>query len=827
MRFIATVLLTVSLSASLLARTIEPAYISPISITESSELAETTYTELSDRIFYITAGATLGFFSFYSRLGAGIFHFLPWTSKIGKEWMFFSQLLNSASEQAFRQSFNQRKTAALSSTSSSYTSWNKNREQLSQIGASSEEERKLLSFLEKRWLAKSTGFFPWVIKRVCPCFGISVQVHPETTSCYARMPSQGISETYRRRMEAWKELLPHPHDFPLVLTRPCDITHFLPTCIRASVNEPIKTTVKRLDKRDSMITLDVTDIFKDRIYTQEAWDAYREEFCKACKEVNIDTKKILCIETLLQDEIGGIRILSLYPSYTKEIERQQEYLINWVSTFGLSANRVELDRAPALSHSASSIRHTTSIAIKPRTKKELLAYLKVFEESWRSCQPQKNLLVLSTVQLLRGLIENVSGEKWDEISRCGTRASATQLAFSKIQEELQFLAQEKEETLFFDTASHVEQIHANLSALLEIFSPFTNIHFPAIYAEVLKSLPPKLKPLTSYGVHASGMSSLAGVFKATERMLGRIPNLIFGENAYFECINAAKLVSQATLVQDATEKDWQRVDLILANFNPVLRRVDFKATEYHVETVAESLRKALFSRIEKPLVLAVDCTLDYIDSKRVGDLLAEFQEEIKKGVLNVICYRSGLKFDLFGMDNYSGAPFYMIHSEDSRWKNFDSLLTDPVLQTDRLSLNWFCLAYKNVAPYLELYRKEIFDNTRALLNSVPKRLFDPKSSYRIVPVSQDAEAAFLDIKISGPLHEIRGSTLAGGSLYLKCMKSGHPIFYRPSLGFYHPNFTMIFGEECSTIRLTLGLDPSQVDVLADCFAALDALNADN
>jgi hypothetical protein len=466
----------------------------------------------------------------------------------------------------------------------------------------------------------------------------------------------------------------------------------------------------------------------------------------------------------------------------------------------------------------------TCISIKPRAKKELLAYLKVFEESWRSCQPQKNLLVLSTVELLRGLIENISGEKWEEISRCATRASAAQLAFSKIQEELQLLAQEKEETLFFDTASHVEQIHANLSALLEIFSPFTKVDFPAIYAEILKSVPPKLKPLTSYGIHASGMSSLAGVLKATERTLGRIPYLIFGENAYYECINAAKLVSHATLVQDATERDWQRVDLILANFNPVLRRVDFKATEYHVENVAESLHKALSSRIEKPLVLAVDCTLDYIDSKRVGDLLAEFQEEIKKGVLNVICYRSGLKFDLFGMDNYSGAPFYMIHSEDSHWKNFDSLLTDPALQTDVLSLNWFCLAYQNVAPYLELYRKEIFDNTRALLNRVPKRVFDPKSSYRIVPVSQDADAAFLDIKISGPLHEIRGSALAGGSLYLNCMQKGHPIFYRPSLGFYHPNFTMIFGEECSTIRLTLGLDPSQVDVLAGCFTALDELN---
>ena len=56
------------------------------------------------------------------------------------------------------------------------------------------------------------------------------------------------------------------------------------------------------------------------------------------------------------------------------------------------------------------------------------------------------------------------------------------------------------------------------------------------------------------------------------------------------------------------------------------------------------------------------------------------------------------------------------------------------------------------------------------------------------------------------------------------MEGGHQIFYRPSLGFYHPNFTMLFGEESSTIRLTLGLDPAQVDLLVECFEMIDALN---
>ena len=269
----------------------------------------------------------------------------------------------------------------------------------------------------------------------------------------------------------------------------------------------------------------------------------------------------------------------------------------------------------------------------------------------------------------------------------------------------------------------------------------------------------------------------------------------------------------------------KQVDLILAQFNPVLRRIDFEITEYRVEKVVETLHKVLSFDREKPLTLALDCTLDFIDSPRVSHLLNEFQKEIKMGSLNIICYRSGLKFDLFGMDNYCGAPFFMIHNQETKWAHFDLILNDPGLQTDRLSLNWFCLAYKCAADQLELYRKQIFDNTRALLNKVPQRLLhDQSSNYRIIPVEEGADLAFLDIKIFGPLHAIRGGLLAGGSLYLKCMEGGHPIFYRPSLGLYHPNFSMIFCDNFTTIRLTLGLDPAQIDVLAKTFELIDSLN---
>ncbi len=378
--------------------------------------------------------------------------------------------------------------------------------------------------------------------------------------------------------------------------------------------------------------------------------------------------------------------------------------------------------------------------------------------------------------------------------------------------------------MFSDTANHLEQIHANLSSLLEIFTPYVSADFPAIYLNLLTSIPTNLKSLTSCAVHASGMTSVTGIFKALEKNLGRAPRVLYGENTYFECIQHAELVSKASPANEASRTDLQEVDLILAQFNPVLKRIDYQVTEYKTENVAEILQKSLKVREGKPLTVALDCTLDYINSPKVASLLNEFQDEIASGILNVICYRSGIKFDLFGMDNYCGAPFYMIHTQSPTWTGFDALLTDPALQTDRLSFNWFCLAYQNAAPQLDLYRKQVFDNTRAFLNKVPAGLFSNNASYRIIPVKEGADPAFVDIKISGLLHQMKGPALIAGCLSLKCMEGGQPIFYRPSLGLYHTNFTMLFSEECTTMRLTLGLDPAQVDVLVDCFETIDALN---
>ncbi|MES2345314.1 MAG: hypothetical protein V4494_05200 [Chlamydiota bacterium] len=791
--------------------------------------SSTIFHDLSEKALYLGAGSVLSSISFIAKLGWAICLVSPWTSNISNECYLLSTLCERTAKRLFTHTF----TKSHSSFSSfegippAYHSWYLNQALLSQIPTFSEEDKKLLFFLEKRWLAKATGFFSSVIHWLCPCFKIFMQVHPETTNSYARDPSNKFSHTYLNRVEEWKQSLPHPEQYPLILTRPFDCHEYLPSYIGAAQYEKIETILERcalqIRTLNSKVVVDLTQVLpqdaSDKELWIKAWNAYRAVFSQRCKKLNLDPSHIICIQTVKQEEIGGIRLLPLIDAPSNTLNQHHHFLLEWISKFGISANRIELDRWTGIPTSSSH----SSLPIPFQSKEEFVSYLDFFDHTWKSDQPEKTLMVAGALQLLKGLCAHISDTQWNEIISSKAKLSVIQLSFLKIQEQFNDLAQEKKEAPFYDTAYHVEQIQANLTALLEIFKPFTPHDFLVIYSAALTSIPEGLKPLTSYGIHTSAMTSLSGIFKVLEKTLGRPPRVFFGENTYFEIIRIAELISENSSIPNIVEKNWENVDLILAQFNPVLKRIDLPPKEYQVEPVAEILHQCLNARQGKPVTLGLDCTLDFINSKKVNQLLTEFQQELERGALNIICYRSGVKFDLFGMDNYCGAPFYMIHNQDEKWAPFDALLTDPVLQTDSLSLNWFCLAYQNATPQLELYRKLIFDNTRALLDKIPKRLlYDKNTTYRVIPSAKDADLGFIDIKIFTSLHVLRGG-LIGGLFTLKCMEEGHLVFYRPSLGFYHPNLSTIFGEDSTTIRLTLGLDPSQIDILQECFNTINAL----
>lgn len=743
-----------------------------------------------------------------------------WNPKFSKECFFLGATTDSMVRQIGLHLL-QRKTVL--AEDEPLSSWMRNSQRLSEIPAFSTQLQHILRFLERRWLAKANGFFPSMINWAYPCYGISVQVHPETISTYARDPGTASSITYEKRVQSWKEILPHPFSYPLILTRPCSITRYLPPSFSVARKEKMEEGVlwaeKHLEERSYAI-LDLTALFPPcEAVWMKTWESLRGRFSQQFEQRKIDPARILCIQNLKRGEIGGIRLLPLESVSKEKRELQHRFLIEWISHFGFAANQIELDRWPIETEQKA---RKGEIPAKVLSKEIWSADLKDFEKNWKAPSLEQRLMVDGDLKVLKGWIGMVSDSEWNQISRCPTRSKLAEFYFSNILEQLWQLRKKKER--FFEAAAHFEQIHANVSALLEIASPFSGSAFSAIFSDRLSMVPVPLKHLLSCALHNAGMTSAAGILKAAEGTAGGPPRVIYGENSYFENILTAKEVSRSCSVEEAAEEDWKEVDLLMLQFNPALRRTFMEATEYRVEPIEAILRKTLAARkTQKPLTAAIDCTFDYIHSRKVGALLETFQNEIEEGILNLICYRSGLKFDLFGMDNFCGAPFFQIHSRDPKWAAFDALLSDPALQTDRLSLNWFCLAYRFAADELDLYRKRIFDNTRSLLDRLPPQIFE-KGTYRIVPIEKAAEAGFLDIKVFGSFHNFKGSGLICGPIVNDCLLAGHPIFYRRSVGFYHPNISILFGKENATIRLTLGLDPEQVDCLAESFYKISLLN---
>ncbi|HEY5236446.1 MAG TPA: hypothetical protein VIJ14_09730, partial [Rhabdochlamydiaceae bacterium] len=395
------------------------------SISAPEEKIQTVCHKIFEGSCYFGAGTALKSASFLARLGWGICQISPWASTAGNECILLSQMCNSAAEHLFAQMLrgSPPSTPFFTRVPISQWSWHLNQTLLSQIPALSKEEQQLLHFLEQRWLAKSTGFFSSVINWVYPCFGVSIQVHPETTSCYSRDPSIKFSQTYKNRVEDWKESLPHPKDFPLILTRPFELQGYLPFCLEVPQDEKIQTTVERtalkMQKTDTQVIVDLTHVFtdnaKDRKKWLQTWKAYCQQFSQACKERHLSLNQILCIQRIQQEDIGGIRLLPLVASSTEDVNLQHQYLLHWISTFGLSANRIELDRWTFSSNIPIREHSAPPLLLEFQSKEEFIFYLDSFDQNWKSVHPQKTLMCKGTMQVLKGLFNNLSEEKWGEI----------------------------------------------------------------------------------------------------------------------------------------------------------------------------------------------------------------------------------------------------------------------------------------------------------------------------------------------------------------------------------------------------------------------------
>lgn len=448
---------------------------------------------------------------------------------------------------------------------------------------------------------------------------------------------------------------------------------------------------------------------------------------------------------------------------------------------------------------------------------------KLAEQELLTRYPYLKALGCSTLQLVRGLLYEMKRDKWSQLN---TNLDTRQLVQNSLFRLLQHLTKaENHLTHFGKFTQAIELAHNEMASLLKLFAPFAAQDFSAIYTQQLRVIPDELKAYVKAGLTKSSMNTLAGVQVALSKLF-KHPCRVYQQEAHFEIVLS---MGRDYALKDALQlSSLEQPHLYVADFNHNIN-LDPAHNEYQASDVKSEVAALLKAKPKtEQLTVAIDCTIDYVNSPRVAEFLTHFSQEIQKGRLNVIVFRSGQKFDMLGMDNYYGSPFYMINNGSKQWETFNETMTHEAFKTDLLSTQWFCLVNKYAPQSLDDYRRLIFDNTRRILAQVPDSLKPGNPSpVKVATVAKGMDPCFIDMKILGnqALHEVDHFI---DLLYQKFVEKQAKIHMRGGYGSYHPNvgsFPILTAQPMQgrVLRINPGLNQEEADIIIEFLQDLNQL----
>ena len=175
--------------------------------------------------------------------------------------------------------------------------------------------------------------------------------------------------------------------------------------------------------------------------------------------------------------------------------------------------------------------------------------------------------------------------------------------------------------------------------------------------------------MVQVGIGKSAMKVFSGINAALlQNNQGGKVERTYGDGSYFEEV---QFIGENRSTQDIlANANLKKIDLYVGEFNHNIN-IDPNHTTYKGSDILGDVEKLLKAKPDtEHLTVAVDETIDFVNSNKTQQLLERFKDEIKSGKLNFVFFRSGQKFDMLGMDNYYGSPFYMINNGGQQWKNF-------------------------------------------------------------------------------------------------------------------------------------------------------------
>ncbi|WP_068468078.1 hypothetical protein [Candidatus Protochlamydia phocaeensis] len=539
----------------------------------------------------------------------------------------------------------------------------------------------------------------------------------------------------------------------------------------------------------------------------------------------------------VNDQIGGIKILPIFSSELSlsNLRKTHGRLLEFIDHSGIFLGAVNMRRHIM---KGFAIRKDVHYAVKGKdafyyptvsdfTNTALMKRLseKFSSETFKTEKPHVAILGDATVKLVKGLLENISEEQWNTINADPARQKIVQTTLFQLREQLATAELHMNDYIKF--AQAIELAQCEIATLLEMTYPFKAGDFSDIYKQQLDSVvPPPLKPLLKATLGKTAVNTFAGINAALLQNHPH-PTTCYSKGLYYE---EAGLMGDNYRFEDMINNDKiTRIDLYAAQVNPNIEVVP-EHTHYECVDIAANVRKILDKKPDtKHLTVAVDCTIDYLHSPKIRELLTQFEKDIKDGRVNFVFFHSGQKFDMLGMDNYFGSPFYLVNNGDPHWQPFNDMVSKQVHKTDLLSEQWFCLSHKYAATLIDDYRRTIFNNAKDILKHVPDVLKpNGKKSQKIwiSTIDKEMEPSFIDIKINGSNNKELSKKLIA-RFYEKCTDSGVKVFKKPSFGFYHPNLVYIPGSSDSmSIRINPSLNPEENKVIIEFLNELVALQSD-
>ncbi len=373
---------------------------------------------------------------------------------------------------------------------------------------------------------------------------------------------------------------------------------------------------------------------------------------------------------------------------------------------------------------------------------------------------------------------------------------------------------------------YIELSHAELRTILAIANPYPyeddRVLFSDIYINLLKNhevLPEPLHGNATAGLAKTGVNAYAAAMVAAmQTVTDDHFSAVYSQGFYFEQIPF--IGNDREITQVFGRGLDRKIDVYACQIHP---GVEIATEHYRYEShnVRRDIDRIL--RLNRTtntkLTVIMDCTIDYVESEDIRQLLLAYQHQVLTGNLNFVFFRSGQKYDMYGLDNYYGAPFFIVNNQEGIWRRFNEIPICSAVKADELTHNYFSMSYLAAPVGADEYRRLVFDNARYLIDRTPPELIaTPENIRQRIRISQAGDGmnlSYLDIKVYGFCHYLRSLVLMRYFYYL-CSKEDVKAYTRASFGFQHTNFITInvnFVPDSTTIRLSPGICRDELDVV--------------